>query len=184
MDESGVINLDAGDKEQAMELTEKLLAINPRYFYARLMQAQIKATEGNLDAAVAETEAVLDEQPHSAQAWLLRGQLAARQGDRATAIQALQRTIAEHVEDPHLYLFLGQLLAADGRTNEAVTAYEKCLEMWRGPSQQREQIEASLAKLRPPRRSEHRRKSRLRVSDFLLLFRRNDSGRGERAWNK
>ncbi|MGO9243761.1 MAG: tetratricopeptide repeat protein [Verrucomicrobiia bacterium] len=144
------INLDAGDKEQAMVLTEKLLAINPRYFYARLMQAQIKATEGNLDGAVAETEAVLDEQPHSVQAWLLRGQLAARQGDRATAIQALQRTAAEHVEDPHLYLFLGQLLAADGRTNEAVTAYEKCLEMWRGSSQQRGQIEAVLAKLRPP----------------------------------
>jgi tetratricopeptide (TPR) repeat protein len=144
------INLDAGDKERAMDLTEKLLAMNPRYFYARLMQAQIKATEGNLDAAVADTEAVLDEQPHSAQAWLLRGQLAARQGDRATAIRALQRTIAEHVEDSHLYLFLGQLLAADGRTNEAVKAYEKCLEMWRGPTQQREQIEASLAKLRPP----------------------------------
>ena len=143
-----VINLDAGDKERAMELTDKLLAINPRYFYARLMQAQIKATEGNLDAAVAETEAVLDEQPHSAQAWLLRAQLAARQGDRATAIRALQRTVAEHVEDSHLYLFLGQLLAADGRTNEAVAAYEKCLEMWRGPSQQREQIEADLAKLR------------------------------------
>jgi tetratricopeptide (TPR) repeat protein len=143
------INLDAGDKERAMDLTEKLLVIDPRYFYARLMQAQIKATEGNLDGAVAETEAVLDEEPHSAQAWLLRGQLAARQGDRATAIRALQRTIAEHVEDSHLYLFLGQLLAADGRTNEAVAAYEKCLEMWRGPTQQREQIEAALAKLRP-----------------------------------
>jgi tetratricopeptide (TPR) repeat protein len=145
-----VINLDAGDKQRAMSLTEKLLAINPRYFYARLMQAQIKATGGNLDGAVAETEAVLDEQPHSAQAWLLRGQLAARLGDRATAIQALQRTVAEHVEDSHLYLFLGQLLAADGRTNEAVAAYKKCLEMWRGPSQQREQIEAVLTKLRPP----------------------------------
>ncbi|MGA2605504.1 MAG: tetratricopeptide repeat protein [Verrucomicrobiia bacterium] len=144
------INLDEGDKERAMELTDKLLVINPRYFYARLMQAQIKATEGNLDAASAEAEAVLDEQPHSAQAWLLRAQLAARQGDRATAIQAIQRTVAEHVEDSHLYLFLGQLLAADGRTNEAVAAYEKCLATWRGPSRQRGQIEADLAKLRPP----------------------------------
>jgi predicted Zn-dependent protease len=114
------------------------------------MQAQIKATEGNLDAASAETEAVLDEQPHSAQAWLLRAQLAARQGDRATAIQAIQRTVAEHVEDSHLYLFLGQLLAADGRTNEAVAAYEKCLATWRGPSRQRDQIETDLARLRPP----------------------------------
>ncbi len=145
-----VINLDAGHKERAMDLTDKLLAMNPRYFYARLMQAQIKATAGDLDGAVAETEAVLDEHPHSVQAWLLRGQLAARQGDRATAIRALQRTVAEHVEDPHLYLFLGQLLAADGRTNEAVANYEKCLETWRGPSQQREKIEADLAKLRPP----------------------------------
>jgi Tfp pilus assembly protein PilF len=145
-----VIDLDAGNKEQAMELTDKLLAMNPRYFYARLMQAQIKATEGNFDAAVAEAETVLEEQPHSAQAWLLRAQLAARLGDRKTAIRALQRTISEHVEDSHLYLFLGQLLAADGRTNEAVKAYEKCLEMWRGPSQQREQIEAALTKLRPP----------------------------------
>jgi tetratricopeptide (TPR) repeat protein len=145
-----VINLDAGDKERAMDLTDKLLAMNPRYFYARLMQAQIKATAGDLDGAVAETEAVLDEHPHSVQAWLLRGQLAARQGDRATAIRALQRTVAEHVEDPHLYLFLGQLLAADGRTKEAVAAYEKCLETWRGPSKQREQIEADLARLRPP----------------------------------
>jgi tetratricopeptide (TPR) repeat protein len=145
-----VINLDAGDKDQAMGLTKKLLEINPRYFYARLMQAQIKATEGDLDAAIAETDAVLEEQPHSAQAWLLRGQLAARQGDRTTAIRALQRTVAEHVEDSHLYLFLGQLLATEGRTNEAVDAYEKCLATWRGPSQQREQIEASLAKLRAP----------------------------------
>jgi Tfp pilus assembly protein PilF len=141
------INLDEGNKERAMELTEKLLAINPRYFYARLMQAQIKATEGNLDAAAAETEAVIEEQPHSAQAWLLRAQLAARLGDRKTAIQAIQRTVAEHVEDPHLYLFLGQFLAADGRTNEAVAAYEKCLATWRGPSRQRDQIEADLARL-------------------------------------
>jgi predicted Zn-dependent protease len=142
-----VIALDEGDKERAMELTGKLLAINPRYFYARLLQAQIKAMDGDLDDAVAEAESVLAEQPHSAQVWLLRAQLAARQGDRPAAIRALQRTVAEQVEDSHLYLFLGQLLAADGRTNEAVTAYEKCLQLWNGPSKQREQIEADLAKL-------------------------------------
>jgi len=145
------INLDEGNGQRAMELTDKLLAINPRFFYARLMQAQIKATEGDLDAATAETQTVLDEQPHSAQAWLVRAQLAARQGDRATAIQAIQRTVAEHVEDPHLYLFLGQFLAADGRTNEAVAAYRKCLAAWRGPSGQRDQIEADLARLQSHR---------------------------------
>jgi len=80
-------------------MTEKLLATNPRYFYARLLQAQIKATEGDLDAAVEETESVLSEQPHSAQAWLLRAQLAARQSDRSTAIRAIQRTIDEQVQD-------------------------------------------------------------------------------------
>jgi len=52
------------------------------------------------------------------------------------------------VEDSHLYLFLGQLLAAERRTNEAVAAYEKCLQFWVGPSQQRQQVEAELAKLR------------------------------------
>jgi len=145
------INLDEGNGQRAMELTDKLLAINPRFFYARLMQAQIKATEGDLDAATAETQTVLDEQPHSAQAWLVRAQLAARQGDRATAIQAIQRTVAEHVEDPHLYLFLGQFLAADGRTNEAVAAYRKCLAAWRGPSGQRDKIEADLARLQSHR---------------------------------
>ena len=143
-----VIKLDEGEGKQAMELTGKLLAMNPRYFYARLLQAQVEATKGDLDTAVADTETVLGEQPHSAQAWLLRAQLAARQGDRATAIRALQRMVAEHVEDSHLYLFLGQLLATERRTNEAVAAYEKCLQLWVGPSQQREQVETDLAKLR------------------------------------
>ena len=92
---------------------------------------------------------MLREQPHSAQAWLLRAQLAARQGDRPTAIRALQRTVAEQVEDSHLYLFLGELLVAEGRTKEAVAAYEKCLQLWNGPANQREQIEADLVKLRP-----------------------------------
>jgi predicted Zn-dependent protease len=135
-----------------MEVTGKLLAMNPRYFYARLLQAQVEATEGGLDAAVADVETVLGEQPHSAQAWLLRAQLAARQGDRPAAIRALQRTAAEQVEDAHLYLFLGQLLGAERRTNEAVAAYEKCLQLWVGPSQQRGQIEAELVKLRAPAR--------------------------------
>jgi tetratricopeptide (TPR) repeat protein len=130
-----------------VSLAGKLLAIHPRYFYARLLQAQIKTMDGDLDDAVAETESVLAEQPHSAQVWLLRAQLAGRQGDRPAAIRALPRTVAEQVEDAHLYLFLGQLLAADGRTNEAVTAYEKCLQLWNGPTNQREQIEADLAKL-------------------------------------
>ena len=145
-----VIALDEGDKDQAMKLTGRLLAINPRYFYARLLQAQIKAMDGDLDGAVAETESVIGEQPHSAQVWLLRAQLAARQGDRPAAIRALRRTVAEHVEDSHLYLFLGQLLAADGQRSEAVAAYEKCLQLWDGPTKQREQIEADLTKLRTP----------------------------------
>ncbi|HTS16896.1 MAG TPA: tetratricopeptide repeat protein [Verrucomicrobiae bacterium] len=145
-----VINLDQGNMDRAMELTKKLLEINPRYFYARLTQAQIKATRGNVDAALDEAEAVTAEQPHSAQAWLLRAQLEARLGDRNGAILALQRTIGEHVEDSHLYLFLGQLLALNGQTNEAAAAYEKCLALWHGPTTQREQIEASLAKLRSP----------------------------------
>jgi tetratricopeptide (TPR) repeat protein/type IV secretory pathway VirB2 component (pilin) len=142
------IKFDEGHKQQAMDLTDQLLAINPHFFYARLLQAQIKATQGDLDEAAAETDAVLREQAHSAQAWLLRAQLAARQGDRPTAIRALQRTIAEQVEDPQLNLFLGQLLVAESRTNEAVAAYEKCLQRWNGPAQQREQIAAELAKLR------------------------------------
>ncbi|HVM60634.1 MAG TPA: tetratricopeptide repeat protein [Verrucomicrobiae bacterium] len=144
------ISVEQGDLDRALELTDKLLEINPRYFYARLTQAQIKATKGNVDAALDEAESVTSEQPHSAQAWLLRAQLEARLGDRAGAIQALQRTIGEHVEDSHLYLFLGQLLAMNGRTNEAAQAYEKCLAIWRGPTAQRQEIEASLAKLRSP----------------------------------
>ena len=145
-----VISRDVGDGKQAVALTGKLLAMNPRYFYARLMQAQIKATDGDLDDAIADTETVLGEQPHSAQAWLLRAQLAARQGDRPTAIRALQRMVAEHVEDARLFLFLGQLLVAERRTNEAIGAYENCLKLWDGDPKQREQIQADLAKLRPP----------------------------------
>jgi len=143
-----LIKVDEGDGKEAMAFTDRLLEINPRFFYARLLQAQVKATQGDLDGAAAETDAVLREQAHSAQAWLLRAQLAARQGDRPTAIRALQRTAAEQVEDPHLYLFLGQLLVAEGRTNEAAAAYEKCLQLWNGPSKQRDQIEADLAQLR------------------------------------
>ena len=145
-----VISVDEGKSTQALEFTGKLLARNPRYFYARLLQAQIKATDGDLDGAVADADAVVADQPHSAQAWLLRAQLAARQGDRPGAIRAIQRTIAEDVEDAHLFLFLGQLLVAEGRTNEAVSAYEKCVQLWNGPPKAREQIEAELAKLRPP----------------------------------
>lgn len=144
-----IIELDAGSTNQAMEATDKLLAINPRYFYARLLMAQIKATGGDLDGAAADVDMVLAEQPHSAQAWLLRAQLAARQSDRPTAIRAVERTIAEHVEDAHLFLFLGQMLVAEGRTNEAVGAYEKCLQLWNGPPKQRAQIEVDLARLRP-----------------------------------
>ena len=145
-----VISVDEGKSTQALEFTGKLLARNPRYFYARLLQAQIKATEGDLDGAVADADTVIGDQPHSAQAWLLRAQLAGRQGDRPGAIRAIQRTIAEDVEDAHLFLFLGQLLVAEGRTNEAVGAYEKCVQLWNGPPKAREQIEAELAKLRPP----------------------------------
>jgi hypothetical protein len=39
---------------------------------------------------------------------------------------------------------------AEGRTNEAVAAYEKCLHLWNGPPKARAQIEADLARLRPP----------------------------------
>ena len=34
--------------------------------------------------------------------------------------------------------------------HEAVGACEKCLQFWNGPPKQRVQIEADLAKLRPP----------------------------------
>jgi Tfp pilus assembly protein PilF len=145
---SAVIALDQGKTTEAMEFSGKLLAMDPRYFYARLLQAQIKATDGDLDGAVADVDIVLGEQPHSAQAWLLRAQLAARQNDRPAAIRAIQRTIAEQVEDAHLFLFLGPLLAAEGRTNEAIAAYDKCLERWNGPPKQKAQIEVDVARLR------------------------------------
>jgi len=168
-----VISSDEGERVKAMQLTEKLLATNPRYFYARLLQAQIKATEGDLDAAVEETESVLSEQPHSAQAWLLRAQLAARQSDRSTAIRAIQRTIDEQVQDSHLYLFLGQLLATEGARMKRDRLREMPA-LWSGPPNQREQIEADLAKLRPPRKNKLK-KSHLHASVFSICF-------GARTW--
>src|SRR5207237_2387067 len=43
-----VIKLDEGKTTEALGFTGKLLAMNTRYFYARLLQAQINATDGDL----------------------------------------------------------------------------------------------------------------------------------------
>lgn len=72
-----------------------------------------------------------------------------RLGDNAASMRGKRLRVlgAVVVGLAFTFPFLGQLLVAERRTNEAVAPCEKCLQLWVGPSQQREPVEADLAKL-------------------------------------
>ena len=134
--------------DAALQFTNQLLARNPRFYEARLMQVQIRAVQGDLNDAVALAEQVLRQQPHSAKAWFVRAQLWVRQGNRPEAIRALQRLLAEGSEDAGVYIFLARLLESEGRNAEAIQAYENCLRVWPGAPEQREAFRRQIDILR------------------------------------
>jgi tetratricopeptide (TPR) repeat protein len=134
--------------DDALAFTTQLLARNPRFYQARLMQAQIRAVQGDLVSAVALAEQVLRQQPHSAKTWVVRAQLCVRQRNRPEAIRALRRAVAEGSEDSGIYIFLARLLEAEGRNEEAIQAYESCLRIWPGTPEQQEPFRRQIDVLR------------------------------------
>jgi tetratricopeptide (TPR) repeat protein len=148
--------------DDALAFTTQLLARNPRFYQARLMQAQIRAVKGELDGAVALAEQALRQEPHSARAWFVRAQLWVRQGDQAMAaresrqydrcyseaILALRRVLAEGGEDAGVYIFLARMLEKEGRNEEAIQAYEGCLRVWPGTPEDQEPYRRQINFLR------------------------------------
>ncbi len=118
-----------GDKTRALELSNKALQAVPGYGPAVVLQAQLKAADGELDAALLLLADVLAKQPNDLRANLLKADLlwqGKRQPDEA--LEVFRKTVAAHPSSVAAHLGVINILFTKDQlepTKAAVEALKK-----------------------------------------------------------
>ncbi len=117
----------AGGHSQVLELTAKILEVEPRNATAHLLAANAWADTGNLDAAYDECRKAISIDPLMASARYLLGIIHLRREERTLAISEFKRTIYIDPGFALAHLNLGNLYRSTGATKDACKEYELTL---------------------------------------------------------
>jgi tetratricopeptide (TPR) repeat protein len=124
----GMVLLERGLKDKAVEKFKKVLEIDPAYCNVRLQLGQIYFAEGKVDEAKAEFEYVLKCDPSSTEAKVGMGTVLAAKGDLDKAIEIIQSSLQLNPRAELAHYELGKIYEKKGQLDKAVESYKKALE--------------------------------------------------------
>ncbi|MCL5887043.1 MAG: hypothetical protein M1617_01880 [Actinobacteria bacterium] len=116
-----------GGHSQVLELTSKILEVEPRNAMAHLLAANAWADSGNLEAAYDECRKAIAIDPLMAPARYLLGIIHLRRDERTLAISEFKRTIYIDSGFALAHLNLGNLYRSTGAMKDACKEYELTL---------------------------------------------------------
>jgi tetratricopeptide (TPR) repeat protein len=125
----GLLLMDDGRSDEAMEHLQKAFAIHPLKADAYNNLGLLLAHLGRTEEAMADYRRALALNPDHADAHNNLGILLARAGHRDEALAHYQRALALHPGHAEVHYNLGDLLGDLGRTGEAAAEYERALEL-------------------------------------------------------
>lgn len=133
-----------GDKEQAMALQSKAVALDPDRAGFHFNLALALQSAGKDAEAIAELERATALRPTLPAAWLALAEMRARRGETAAAILAFKRALALEPADSRAYVGLGRALISQGDQKAARELWQHAL----SAAGDRRAIESALAKLK------------------------------------
>ncbi|WP_347246030.1 tetratricopeptide repeat protein [Thermogutta sp.] len=126
----GRIYLAKGNREQALRLWQRAIALDPSHLPAREMLAQLALQEHRDGEAIAEYQKLMELDPMSLQYPLVLAAILMRNQRLSEAEQILQEFCQRWPERPEGYVAIAQFyLAAAGRADDALKAAEKAVEL-------------------------------------------------------
>jgi protein O-GlcNAc transferase len=125
----GVIALQEGRGDAALELIGKAITLNPSYAEAHSNLGNILMGKGQLDEAIASFRRAVELDPNLAHAHYNLGNALYDAGRFDDAIAAYHRAIALKPAMPLVFNNLGNVLKDKGRLDEAVAAYRQSISL-------------------------------------------------------
>jgi tetratricopeptide (TPR) repeat protein len=116
-----------GEIREAMQVTEALIAEQPRFADAYLVRANLHAIQGRLGLAVADYERALALQPAGHEARHGDGRALDTAGQYGNATAAYYRPIAPRPDQEGALIGRGNVLKQMGRLPEALASYDKAI---------------------------------------------------------
>jgi protein O-GlcNAc transferase len=123
----GVIALQAGHKEIAIELIRRAIALNPDDARAHNDLGNALKETGQPDEAIAEYERAIALQPDAAGFHINLGISLAQKGRLDEAIDSFRRATALHPQSAKAHFNLGNALKDRGRLDEAIVSYRQAI---------------------------------------------------------
>ncbi len=124
----GLVLLERGMKDKAVEKFKKVLEIDPTYCKVRLQLGQLYLGDNKVDEAKAEFDYVLKCDPTSHEAKVGMGTVLGIKGDLDKGIEIIQSALQLNPKAELAYYELGKLFEKKGQLDKAVENYKKALE--------------------------------------------------------
>lgn len=123
----GALELEAGRLEEALNWTDKALALDPADANALGNRCVVLHRQGRLEDALACYETLVERIPASAQAWFNRGHVLKLLGRSAEALDSYRRAVRLAPGFAAAHNNIGNMLIAADRPGEAIEAFEAAL---------------------------------------------------------
>lgn len=115
----------AGQADKAKEMIARALQVDPQHVGATILQARVKAGEGDVDGALKLLDGALAREPGNERAGTLKGELLWRgKRDEAAAIAALNKTLAASPSAVAAHVALITIHGQAGRTAEVKNQFQ------------------------------------------------------------
>ena len=123
----GLIALSAGHPEEALQLIQQSLRLQPRDIQAQVNLADVLATLGRFLEALAACNGALTADPRHTRAWTIRGNAAWELGQIPLALESYDHALALQPALAEAWANRGTALRALGHLDQALQSYERAL---------------------------------------------------------
>jgi tetratricopeptide (TPR) repeat protein len=124
----GLVLLERGMRDKAIEKFKQVLTIDPTYCKVRLQLGHLYLQDNKTDDAKAEFEYVLKCDPQSHEAKVGMGTVYGNQGDYDKAIELLESSLLLNPKVELAHYELGKVYEKKGQLDKAVENYKKALD--------------------------------------------------------
>ena len=123
-----VVLLEAGDREQAIQVLEQGTRAVPNYYYLRRLLGDAYRDQNKCSEAIYWYQQAIQLDAKAYSPWLGIGQCRYAQAKWSEAVEALRMAQVRNPQDPGVHYWLGQSYVQLGKFQEAVDAFEQAIQ--------------------------------------------------------